>query len=60
MLALKLKASRVADPAKGDQELQDIANLIQAVSIRSIDEAIAILARYFPRTPQMPARSGLC
>lgn len=50
LLALKLKASRVADPAKGDQELQDIANLIRAAGVRSIEDAIAILARYFPRS----------
>lgn len=50
MLALKLKASRVADPAKGDQELQDIANLIRAAGVRSIEDAIEILARYFPRS----------
>jgi hypothetical protein len=50
MLALKLKAARVADPAKGAQEAQDIANLIRAAEVRSIDHAIAILARYFPRS----------
>lgn len=50
MLALKLKASRVADPTKGAQELQDIANLIRAAGVRSIEDAIAILARYFPRS----------
>jgi hypothetical protein len=50
MLALKLKAARVADPAKGDQELQDIANLIRAAGVHSIEDAIEILARYFPRS----------
>lgn len=50
MLALKLKASRVADATKGDQELQDIANLIRAAGVRSIDDAIEIFARYFPKS----------
>ncbi len=50
MLALKLKASRVADPTKGPQEVTDIANLIRAAGVRSIDEAIEILARYFPQS----------
>jgi hypothetical protein len=50
MLALKLKASRVADPTKGPQELRDIANLIRAAGVRSIEDAIEILARYFPQT----------
>jgi hypothetical protein len=48
MLALKLKAIRVNDPIRGDQERLDILNLMRVVGIRTIDEAIAVLARYFP------------
>jgi hypothetical protein len=48
MLALKLKAIRVTDPLRGEQERLDILNLMRVVGVRSIDEAIAILSRYFP------------
>jgi hypothetical protein len=48
MLALKLKAFRVNDPLRGDQERLDILNLMRVVGVRTIDEAISVLARYFP------------
>jgi hypothetical protein len=48
MLALKLKATRVNDPYKGEQERSDIQNLIHVNGMRNADEAIAILNLYFP------------
>jgi hypothetical protein len=48
LLALKLKAIRVSDPVRGEQERLDILNLMRVLNIRTIDEAIAVLARYFP------------
>jgi hypothetical protein len=48
LLALKLKAIRVSNPTRGDQERLDILNLMRVVGIRTIDEAIALLTRYFP------------
>jgi hypothetical protein len=48
MLALKLKAIRVTDALRGEQERLDILNLMRVVGIRTIDEAIAVLTRYFP------------
>ena len=48
LLALKLKAIRVTDPLRGEQERLDILNLMRVVGIRTVDEAIAVLARYFP------------
>jgi hypothetical protein len=48
LLALKLKAIRVSDPLRGEQERLDILNLMRVLDIRTIDEAIAVLARYFP------------
>jgi hypothetical protein len=48
MLALKLKAIRVVDALRGEQERLDILNLMRVVGIRTIDEAIAVLARFFP------------
>jgi hypothetical protein len=48
LLAMTLKAIRITDPLRGEQERLDILNLMRVVGIRSIDEAIAVLARYFP------------
>lgn len=48
LLALKLKAIRVTDPLRGEQERLDILNLMRVLDIRTIDEAIGVLARYFP------------
>jgi hypothetical protein len=48
LLALKLKAMRVSDPIRGEQERLDILNLMRVLDIGTIDEAIAVLARYFP------------
>lgn len=48
MLALKLKAMRINDPLRGEQERLDILNLMRVVGIGSVDDALAILARYFP------------
>ena len=50
MLALKLKAMRIADPARGAQEAADIRNLLRAAGIGTIEQAIEVLARYFPRS----------
>lgn len=48
LLALKLKAIRVTDPLRGEQERLDILNLMRVLDIRTIDDAIAVLAHYFP------------
>jgi hypothetical protein len=48
MLALKLKAARVSDFAKGRQDLTDLANLLRVLGIQDVEPAIAILAKYFP------------
>ena len=50
MLALKLKALRVADPGAGPQDMADVANLLRVLDIRDIEAAIAILAEYFPNS----------
>lgn len=52
LLALKLKSIRVLDPKKGDAERRDIVNLMKVAGITRIDEAIAILGRYFPASAQ--------
>jgi hypothetical protein len=54
MLALKLKAIRVNEPKKGPQEGLDIVNLMNVLGLETADEAIAVLARYFPRSAESP------
>jgi hypothetical protein len=46
--ALKLKAARVMDPLRGETERLDILNLMQVAGISTVEEAIALLGRYFP------------
>jgi hypothetical protein len=48
LLALKLKAFRVMDPVRGENERLDILNLMQVVGISTVDDAVALLGRYFP------------
>ena len=48
LLALKLKAIRVNDALRGEQERLDILNLMRVVGAETVEEAIAVLARYFP------------
>lgn len=50
MLALKLKAMRVNDPAKGATEIKDIRALLQVTGISTVDGAIHCLAKFFPRS----------
>lgn len=50
LLALKLKAIRVNDPIRGDQERLDILNLMRVVGIATADEAINLLTRFFPNS----------
>lgn len=50
LLALKLKAFRINDPAKGRQETADIQNRLRAAAVADIDSAIGILAKFFPRS----------
>jgi hypothetical protein len=50
LLALKLKAIRVNDPVRGDQERLDILNLMRVVGIGTAEEAISLLTRFFPNS----------
>ncbi len=50
LLALKLKAMRVNDPRKGAKEVADIQNLLRVVGVGTVEEAVACLARFFPRS----------
>ena len=48
MLALKLKAFRIMDPLRGEAERLDILNLMRVLNISTVEDAIALLGRYFP------------
>src|SRR4051812_30744170 len=48
MLALKLKALRVSDFEKGQQDMSDVAHLLKVLDLRETEQAIAILAEFFP------------
>lgn len=56
MLALKLKAVRVLDPAKGRLEAEDIRNLLKVAGISEPVDAIDVLRRYFPRSAEDPSK----
>jgi hypothetical protein len=48
LLALKLKAFRIVDPLRGENERLDILNLMRVVGISTTEEAIALLGKFFP------------
>lgn len=48
LLALKLKAFRITDPIRGETERLDILNLMKVVGISTVEDAVALLGRYFP------------
>ena len=50
MLALKLKALRVSDFDKGSKDLSDVANLLRVLNITDVEQAIAVMAEYFPKS----------
>ena len=50
LLALKLKAIRINDPVRGDQERLDILNLMRVAGIRTVEEAIGFSSRLFPNS----------
>jgi hypothetical protein len=56
LLALKLKAFRIVDPVRGETERLDILNLMRVVDISSVEQAIELLARYFPASAASPEK----
>jgi hypothetical protein len=51
LLALKLKALRVAKFEKGTKELAGVAGLLRVLEINDVDTAIGILLEFFPNSP---------
>jgi hypothetical protein len=50
LLALKLKALRIAKYEKGTNDISDVTDLLQVLEIKDADTAIAILVEYFPNS----------
>jgi hypothetical protein len=50
MLALKLKALRISDFGKGQQDMADVAHLLKVLNLSEIERAIEILAEFFPKS----------
>ncbi len=50
MLAMKLKALRVSDFDKGKQDMSDVAHLLKVLGVSDVEQGVAILAEFFPRS----------
>jgi hypothetical protein len=50
MLAMKLKALRISDFDKGAQDMSDVAHLLEVLGVSDIEQGVAILAEFFPRS----------
>jgi hypothetical protein len=50
MLALKLKALRVSDFAKGSKDIDDVRNLLGVLGITKVEPAIEVLTEFFPHS----------
>jgi hypothetical protein len=50
LLALKLKSLRISDFEKGAADMADTAHLLQVTGITEVEQAIAVLAEFFPRS----------
>jgi hypothetical protein len=50
MLALKLKALRISDFGKGQQDMADVAHLLKVLNLTEIEQAIEILGEFFPNS----------
>jgi hypothetical protein len=50
LLAMKLKSLRVSDFEKGLADMADTTHLLRVVGIIEVEQAIAILAEFFPRS----------
>jgi hypothetical protein len=60
MLALKLKALRVSDFDKGQQDMADVAHLLKVLRVTNVEEAIGILGEFFPNSAAHATSSASC
>lgn len=50
LVAMKLKSLRISDFKKGASDMTDTANLLRVVGITDIEQAIAVLGEFFPKS----------
>lgn len=50
LLAMKLKSLRISDFEKGAADMADTVHLLSVVGITEVEQAIAVLAEFFPRS----------
>jgi hypothetical protein len=50
LLALKLKALRVAKFEKGTKDIADVAGLLRVLDIKDVEAAVTILLEFFPKS----------
>ena len=50
LLAMKLKSLRISDFEKGAADMADTAHLLKVVGITEVEQAIAVLTEFFPRS----------
>jgi hypothetical protein len=50
LLAMKLKSLRISDFKKGAMDMDDTAHLLRVAGITEVEQAIAVLAEFFPRS----------
>lgn len=50
LLALKLKSLRISNFEKGAADMADTVSLLRVVGITEVEQAIAVLAEFFPRS----------
>jgi hypothetical protein len=50
LLAMKLKSLRIAHFEKGAVDMADTTHLLQVLGITEVEQAIAVLAEFFPRS----------
>lgn len=60
MLALKLKALRVSDFEKGQQDMADVAHPLKVLDLGETEQAIAILAEFFPSSASDADKQRFC
>ncbi|WP_413991049.1 hypothetical protein ACMDCR_02730 [Labrys okinawensis] len=60
MLALKLKAMRFNDPAKGETETNDVVQLMRTIGISTANSAIDVLRQYFPKSAEALKSRNSC
>ena len=50
LLAMKLKSRRISNFEKGALDMQDTANLLRVIGITDVEQAIAVLGEFFPKS----------